>query len=198
MTDSIDVLYKLAEHGKNTYRPPVYPESMKQKIHDSCYIDPAATIIGDVEISKGCSIWPGAVIRADMARVRIGPGSSVQDNCVIHTSEGYPVKIGKDVSLGHGCMVHGAVIHDDVIIGINSTVLNGVEVGSGSIIGANAVVKAGMVIPPGSLVVGIPGKIIRSGDEGLMPGIRQNSKNYHRLRDEYRAGMHERYVVEKI
>jgi len=167
---------------------------MSPKIHASCYVDPAAVIIGDVEIAEDCSVWPGAVIRADMNSIKIGPGSSVQDNCVIHVSEDNPVIIGKDVSLGHCCMVHGAVIHDDVIIGINSTILNGADIGAGSIIGANAVVKSGMVIPPGSLVLGIPGKIIRSGDEGLLAEIHQTSRNYRRLRDEYRAGKYERYM----
>lgn len=169
---------------------------MSPKIHASCYVDPAAVIIGDVEIAENCSIWPGAVIRADMGTIKIGPGSSVQDNCVIHESDSNPVIIGKDVSLGHGCVVHGAVIHDEVIIGINSTILNGADIGAGSIVGANAVVKAGMVIPPGSLVLGVPGKIIRSGDESLMPDIRQNARNYHRLRDEYKAGKYERYMEE--
>ncbi len=164
----------------------------KPVIHYSAYIDPASIIIGDVEIAEGCSVWPGAVIRADLNKIIIGPGSNVQDNCVIHVSEDNQTIIGRDVSLGHSCMVHGAIIHDDVIIGINSTILNDAEIGEGSIIGANSVVKAGMKIPPGSLVLGVPGKIIKSGDDSLMATIRQNAKNYHMLRDEHKAGKHSR------
>lgn len=164
----------------------------KPVIHDSAYIDPASIIIGDVEIAEGCSVWPGAVIRADLNKIVIGPGSNVQDNCVLHVSEDSQTIIGRGVSLGHCSMIHGAMIHDDVMIGINSTVLNDVEIGEGSIIGANSVVKAGMKIPPGSLVLGVPGKIIKSGDESLMATIKQNASNYHALRDEHKQGQHAR------
>ncbi|MCK5038421.1 MAG: gamma carbonic anhydrase family protein [Thermoplasmata archaeon] len=167
--------------------------NMKPKVHESCYVDPTAVIIGDVEIAEGCSIYAGAVIRADLATIRIGPGSNIQENCVIHVSRNFPVTIGKDVSLGHCCMVHGATIHDETIIGINSVVMNGSEIGAGSIIGGNAFVREGMKIPDGSMVLGVPGKIIRSGDDGLLEKTRFNAETYHMLRDEHRAGKHERY-----
>ena len=111
----------------------------------------------------------------------------------IHVSTGFPVTIGRDVSLGHNCTVHGATIGDDCIIGINSVVLNGSDIGSGSIIGANAFVKEGMKIPKGSVVVGTPGRIIREGDESLLEKIRFNASTYHKMRDDYKAGKYERY-----
>lgn len=160
----------------------------KPRVHESCWVDPTATIIGDVEIAEGCSIYAGAVIRADLAPIRIGKGSNVQDNCVIHVSVGHPVIIGKDVSLGHCCMVHGATVHDETIIGINSVILNGSEIGAGSVIGANAFVKEGMKIPEGSLVLGTPGKIVKEGDASLREYTRFNAETYHYLRDLHRSG----------
>ena len=163
------------------------------RIHESCWVDPTAIIIGDVEIAEECSIYPGAVIRADLAPIIIGPGSNVQDNCVIHVSKGHPVTIGKDVSLGHCCMVHGATVHDETIIGINSVILNGSEIGPGSVVGSNAFVKEGMKVPAGSLVLGTPGKIVKEGDPSLMKLIRFNAETYHELRDMHKSGKLGRY-----
>ncbi len=164
------------------------PAAMRPKIHDSCYVHPSAVIIGDVTIERECSIWPGAVLRGDLAPVTIGAGSNVQDNCVIHVTEDSPTVIGRNVSLGHLCMVHGATIHDDVIIGINSVLFNRSEIGAGSIVGVNAYVREGMKVPPGSLVIGTPAKIMRSGDASLLEAIRDNAKTYHMLRDRHKAG----------
>ena len=164
------------------------------RIHESCWVDPTATIIGDVEIAEGCGIFAGAVIRADLAPIKIGPGSNVQDNCVIHVSKGHPVTIGKDVSLGHCCMVHGATVHDETIIGINSVILNGSEIGPGSVVGSNAFVKEGMKVPAGSLVLGTPGKIVKEGDPSLMKLIRFNSETYHYLRELHKSGELGRWV----
>ena len=166
---------------------------MKPRIHESCYVHPTAVIIGDVTIEEGCSIWPHAVIRADLAPVTIGPGSNVQDNCVIHLTDETPVRIGRDVSLGHGCIVHGSTIHDDVIIGINSVLFNGSEIGAGSIVGVNSYVREGTIVPPGSLVMGTPAKVVRSGDDTLLDLIRANARTYHELRDRHKAGEFEEF-----
>ena len=161
---------------------------MKPKVHESCFIHPTATIVGKVTIRANCGIWPSAAIRGDESSIEIGEGSNVQDCCVVHVTEGFPTKIGKNVSVGHGSIIHGATIENDVIIGMGAVVLNGAVVGEGSIIGAGALVKEGAQIPPGSLVVGIPGKVIREGDETLRTEALRNAKNYQQLAQRHKAG----------
>lgn len=162
-------------------------------IDPSCYIAPEAIIIGDVTIAKGCSVWPYAVVRADLSAVKIDEGSSVQEHCQIHGNPGRPILIGKNVSMGHGSIVHAARVGDYCIIGMNSVVLDGAEIGSGSIVGAGAVVKEGTVVPEGSLVVGVPAKIVRSGDPSLKAAAKRNAEEYHKLRDAHKRGDFKRY-----
>jgi carbonic anhydrase/acetyltransferase-like protein (isoleucine patch superfamily) len=169
---------------------------MTPKVHETCFVHPTAVIMGNVIIHENCGIWPHAVIRGDEDVIEIGAGSNVQDCCVIHVTEGYPTKIGKNVSIGHGSTVHGTIIDDDVIVGMNAVLMNGASIGSGSIIGANAVVKLGMAIPPGSLVVGIPGKIIKEGDEKLRDEARLNAETYRRLAREHKSGIYKQYKPE--
>ena len=163
------------------------------KIDPSCYVAPEAVIIGDVVIDKGCSIWPFAVIRADLSQVRIGEGSSIQEHCQIHGNPGKPIIIGKNVSVGHGAIIHAAQVGDYVIVGMNSTILDGAEIGSGSIVGANALVKEGMKVPEGSLVVGVPAKIVKQGDPSLREAAKRNAEAYHDLRDAHKRGEFARY-----
>ena len=163
------------------------------KVDPSCYVAPEAIIVGDVRIEKGCSIWPFAVIRADLSEVRIGEGSSIQEHCQIHGNPGKPTIIGKNVSVGHGAIIHAARIGDLVVIGMNSCVLDDADVGSGSVVGAGAVVKSGMKVPEGSLVVGVPGKIIRENDPSLKEAARKNAEEYHKLRDAHKRGAFSRY-----
>jgi carbonic anhydrase/acetyltransferase-like protein (isoleucine patch superfamily) len=150
-----------------------------------------ASIVGDVTIQKGCSVWPFASIRGDRGAIIIGEGSSIQDCCVIHCDKGHHVKIGKNVTIGHGAIVHGGIIGDEVIIGINSAVLDDAEIGSGSIVGAGAVVPAGMKVPENSLVLGVPAKVVKSGDPALRERAKTNAIAYHQLRDEYLSGKRE-------
>jgi carbonic anhydrase/acetyltransferase-like protein (isoleucine patch superfamily) len=163
------------------------------KIDPSCYVAQEAIIIGDVVIDKGCSIWPFAVIRADLSQVRIGEGSSIQEHCQIHGNPGKPIIIGKNVSVGHGAIIHAAQVGDYVIVGMNSTILDGAEIGSGSIVGANALVKEGMKVPEGSLVVGVPAKIVKQGDPSLRDAAKRNAEAYHDLRDAHKRGEFTRY-----
>ncbi|OGS42760.1 MAG: hypothetical protein A3K76_06390 [Euryarchaeota archaeon RBG_13_57_23] len=163
------------------------------KVDPSCYVAPEAIIIGDVEIAKGCSIWPYAVIRADLSEVRIGEGSSIQEHCQVHGNPGKPTIIGKNVSVGHGAIIHAAIIEDHVIIGMNSCILDGARIGSGSIVGAGAVVREGMIVPPGSLVVGVPAKVVRENDPSLLDAAKRNAEEYHELRDRHKRGEFRRY-----
>ena len=130
-------------------------------IHPTAYIAQGVQLIGAVTISEQASVWFNAVIRADDEPIEIVRGSNIQDGCIVHIDPGQPTIIGSYVTVGHGAIVHGAKLADNVMVGIGATVLTGVEVGSNSIIGAGAVVTEGTIIPPNSLVVGIPGKAIK-------------------------------------
>ena len=145
-----------------------------------------ATILGDVTIGRMVSIWFGAVIRADKDRVCIGDWSNIQDNAVIHTSSGRPVYIGQQVSVGHGAILHGCTISDQVLIGMGAIILNGAKIGEGSLLGAGAVVTEGMEVPPGSVVVGVPGKVLKPSTEAQKMHIIENSRNYWELARRYR------------
>lgn len=157
-------------------------------IDPPCLISEKASIVGDVTISRGCSIWPFASIRGDRGPITIGEGTSIQDCCTVHCDRGHKVVFGKNVTVGHGAIIHGAIVGDEVIVGMNSVLLDDAEIGSGSIIGAGAVVPSGMRVPGNSLVLGVPAKIIRSDDPALRERARANAKAYHELRDEYLSG----------
>jgi len=144
-----------------------------------------ATVIGDITFGKEVGIWFGAVIRADKDRIEIGDRSNIQDNGVIHTSKGFPVILGNDVSVGHGAILHGCSIQDRVLVGMGAIVLNGAKVGSGSIIGAGAVITEGKEIPPDSVVVGVPGKIVRQTGADQRQHILNNAVSYVELAREY-------------
>ncbi len=150
-------------------------------------------IVGKVTLEEGCSVWHHAVIRGDENDIHIQKGSNVQDCSVIHVDYHNPTRIGKDVSIGHGAVVHGCKVGDEVIIGMNSSVLSGAVIGSGCIIGANALVPSGMKIPDLSVAVGIPAKVIKEGDESILETIRANARHYHTLRDEHKAGKYNIY-----
>lgn len=128
------------------------------------WVAPDANIIGHVILDSGSSVWFGATLRGDNEPIRIGAGSNIQENCVIHTDMGYPTTVGTNCTIGHKAMLHGCTIEDGTLIGMGATILNGAVIGAGSIIGAGALVAEGKIIPPGSLVMGIPGKIVRELD----------------------------------
>ena len=167
---------------------------MKPEIHKSTYVDKKATIIGNVKIGKNCGVFPNAVIRGDQNSIVIQDGSNIQDCCVIHCDAIHDVKIGNNVSIGHCAMVHGATIEDDCLIGIHATVLNGSKIGAGSIIGAGALVKEGQIIPENSLVVGIPGKVIKQNPD-YRKKAQKNAETYKKISKSHLDGKHTRYQV---
>ncbi len=166
---------------------------MSLSIPESCFISKSSTIIGDVELGKGCSIWPNAVLRGDQNFIEIHDGTNIQDCAVVHVDEEHHTTIGKNVTVGHGAVVHGCEIGDETIIGMNSTVLSGADVGNGCIIGANALVREDMEIPDYSIAVGVPAKIIKEGDDKLREKTKTNAVHYHHLRDEHKEGVYESY-----
>ena len=152
-------------------RTPVVPES--------CYVDPSAQVIGDVELGEQASVWMNAVMRGDVNSIRIGAKSNVQDCAVLHGMRYlYPVTIGEMVTIGHNATVHGCTLEDNVLVGIGAVILNDARVGEGSIIAAGAVIPEHAVIPPRSLVVGIPGKVKRELGEEDQKMILKYAQNY--------------------
>jgi len=144
-----------------------------------------ATVIGNVTVGKHVGIWFGAVIRADKDRIVIGDRSNIQDNCVVHTSKGFPVIIGNDVSVGHGAILHGCTIGSRVLVGMGAIIINGAKIGEGSIIGAGAVITEGKIIPANSVVIGVPGRIVRQTDQDQQQHILNNAVSYVELAREY-------------
>jgi len=144
-----------------------------------------ATVIGNVTVGKHVGIWFGAVIRADKDRIVIGDRSNIQDNCVVHTSKGFPVIIGNDVSVGHGAILHGCTIGSRVLVGMGAIIINGAMIGEGSIIGAGAVITEGKIIPANSVVIGVPGRIVRQTDQDQQQHILNNAVSYVELAREY-------------
>jgi len=160
------------------------------KIHESSYIASNAMIIGNVTIGKNCGVYPYAVIRGDENAIVIGDGSNIQDCCILHTDADHQVTIGKNVTIGHAAVIHGATIADDCLIGIHATVLNGAQIQSGSIIGACALVTENMIVPQHSLILGIPGKVIKQ-DPQFIDIIRNNAEIYQDLGRKHKQGLYQ-------
>jgi carbonic anhydrase/acetyltransferase-like protein (isoleucine patch superfamily) len=152
------------------------------------FVAPNATVVGNVKIAEGSSVWFGAVVRSDVALIEIGQCTSVQDNAVIHVSEGIETIVGDKVTIGHGAVVHGAQIEDLVLIGIGAIVLDGAHVETGSIIGAGAVVTEGTAIPSRSLVLGVPGKVTKQVSSEQLRAIEGNARSYAALAQRYLRG----------
>ncbi|MCB0833803.1 MAG: gamma carbonic anhydrase family protein, partial [Bacteroidetes bacterium] len=127
-------------------------------VHESVFVAATATLVGDITVAENCGIWFGAVIRSDMAPVKIGRNCNIQDNAVVHVDFGYPTTIGDNVSVGHSAIVHGANIGSNCIIGMHSTIMNGARIGENCLVAAGAIVMQGQVIPPNSVVMGVPAK----------------------------------------
>ena len=130
-------------------------------LHSDTWVAPDANLIGLVVLEEGASVWFGSTIRADHEEIRVGRGSNVQENTVMHVDAGYPLTIGANCTIGHKVMLHGCTIGNNSLIGMGATVLNGAKIGQGCLIGAGALITEGKEIPDGSLVMGMPGKIIR-------------------------------------
>jgi carbonic anhydrase/acetyltransferase-like protein (isoleucine patch superfamily) len=148
------------------------------QISDSAFVAPNATLVGQVTLGENTSIFYGAVLRADVDSITIGPGSNLQDNVSVHCDEGFPTSVGSGVSVGHSAVLHGCTVEDDCLIGMSATVLNGAVIGTGSLVAAGAVVLEGTIVPPGSLVAGVPAKVRRELSDDEKVGVRQNATHY--------------------
>jgi len=160
-------------------------KTSQPSIDPSAMVFPGAHIVGQVQLGENSSVWYNAVLRGDIAPINIGKNSNVQDNCVIHSSQDYVVELGDHVSVGHGAVLHGCRIEDNVLVGMNATVLNRAHIGKNSIVGAGAVVTEGKKFPPNSLIMGLPAKVVRSLNEEHIASIKDNALRYVKLSQSY-------------
>ena len=149
-----------------------------EHIASDAWISKTATVVGEVHLGSQASVWFGAVIRGDVEPVTVGAGSNVQDLCCLHSDPGFPCQIGAGVTIGHRAIVHGAVLEDEVLVGMGAIILNGARIGRHCIVGAGALVAEGKFIPPRSLVVGVPGRIVRDLTDEDIAKIRRGSEHY--------------------
>lgn len=152
-------------------------DTLTPVIADTCFIHKTASVIGQVTLGEHVSVFPCAVLRGDIAAITVGENSNIQDNACVHVNYNAPCHIGAGVSVGHGAVIHGSQIGDNVIVGMNAVVMES-EIGPNCIIGAGTVIPAGKSIPAGSLVMGVPGKVIRQLEEEEVNGILQNAREY--------------------
>ena len=156
-------------------------------VDSSVFIASNAVVLGDVTIAAKASIWFGAVVRGDAERICVGRETNIQDLCVLHADPGFPCLIGAEVTVGHAAIVHGAEVEDGVMIGMRSVVMNGACIGAGSIVGAGAIVPEGKQVPPGSVVLGVPGRIVRQATAEDALRIQAAARHYAELGDQFRV-----------
>lgn len=175
----------------------IYKEKLP-KIHEDALVSPLAIIVGDVEVSEGASIFPGAILRGDVAKISIGRFSNIQDNVIIHGGDIYqgdvlkgqlPVNIGDYVTIAHGAVIHGSKIEDISMIGIRAIVFEGSIVGRGSIVGMNATILEKTKIPSRSVVVGVPAKIIKKVDDITYSKIKKHAMRYYELAKSHKGSL---------
>ncbi|HJV51629.1 MAG TPA: gamma carbonic anhydrase family protein [Noviherbaspirillum sp.] len=145
-------IYQLGEHA---------PE-----IHPSAYVTDSANVMGKAKIEANASVWFGVTIRGDNELITIGENSNVQENCVLHTDPGYPLTVGRNVTVGHQAMLHGCTIGDGSLVGIQAVILNGAKIGKNCLVGAGALVTEGKEFPDNSLIIGSPAKAVRTLTDG--------------------------------
>ncbi|MCX8094731.1 MAG: gamma carbonic anhydrase family protein [Caldisericia bacterium] len=160
-------------------------KNFKPQIGKNSWISETATIIGNIKIGDNVGIWFGAILRGDVAPIEIGNNTNIQDNSVIHSEVGYPTKIGNGVTIGHNSIIHGCEIGDDTLIGMGAIILNGAKIGRNCIIGAGTVITEGKIIEDNSLVLGVPGKVVRKVTDEEIKRIKENARAYITLKEGY-------------
>lgn len=164
-------------------------DDITPEIHPDAWVADDANLIGRVVVETMASVWFGATLRGDNEEIRVGAGSNVQENSVLHTDAGYPLTIGANCTIGHRAMLHGCTVGDGTLIGMGATVLNGAKIGKGCLIGACALITEGKEIPDGSLVMGSPGKVVRSLDATARARLLASAAGYQANARRFRAGL---------
>lgn len=167
-------------YALDDFHPEIDPDS---------WVAPGAHVMGKIALEAGASIWFGAVLRGDNELIRIGQGSNVQENSVLHTDMGYPLTVGKNCTIGHAAILHGCSIGDGSLVGMGATILNGAKIGKGCLIGAGALITEGKEIPDGSLVMGSPGKVVRQLDADGIARLIKSAEGYAANMRRFKAGL---------
>ncbi|MCE8003369.1 gamma carbonic anhydrase family protein [Billgrantia ethanolica] len=167
--------YRLGEH-----RP---------EVHESVYVAESAEVIGQVTLNADVSVWYQAVLRGDSDHLEIGAQSNIQDGAVLHADPGFPLKVGRGVTVGHQAMLHGCTIGDGSLVGIQAVILNGAVIGDNCLVAAGAVVKEGAEFPPNSLIVGAPARVVRELDDSALEGLRLNAAVYVEKARQHKEGL---------
>ncbi|WP_417242783.1 gamma carbonic anhydrase family protein [Celeribacter sp.] len=170
-------LYTLGNHA------PVLPQN------GDYWVAPDANVIGKVILGAGANIWFGATLRGDNEAIEVGEGSNVQENCVLHTDMGFPLRIGAGCTIGHKAMLHGCIIGGNSLVGMGATILNGATIGRNCLIGAGALITEGKDIPDGSLVMGVPGKVVRDLTEAQIQSLTASALHYQTRARAFREGL---------
>lgn len=145
---------------------------------EGVYVAPGARVIGNVTLGKDASVWFNAVVRGDASTVTVGEGTNIQDLTLVHCDAGFPAAIGRNVTVGHSCVIHGCTIGDDCLIGMGTTILNGAKLGDNCLVGAGSLITEGKEFPAGSVIMGRPAKVVREVGENELEKIRHGAKHY--------------------
>ncbi|MDO6584570.1 gamma carbonic anhydrase family protein [Salipiger sp. 1_MG-2023] len=164
-------------------------DGIAPQIAGGAWLAPDANLIGNVVLEADSSVWFGCTLRGDNEEIRVGAGSNVQENVVCHTDMGYPLIIGAGCTIGHKVMLHGCIIGENSLIGMGATILNGAKIGRNCLIGAGALITEGKEIPDGSLVMGVPGKVVRQLDEAAIEGLRKSALHYQQNAQRFAVGL---------
>jgi len=160
-------------------------DGQRPKVDPTAYVHEQATLIGQVRLGAGASVWPQAVLRADNEPIHIHAKSNVQDGAVLHTDPGFPLQVGEGVTIGHQAMLHGCTVGDNSLIGIQAVVLNGARIGKNCLVGAGALVTEGKEFPDNSLILGSPAKVVRELSEEAITALRANAQSYVGKAEQY-------------
>jgi carbonic anhydrase/acetyltransferase-like protein (isoleucine patch superfamily) len=183
-----------AFHGRRPFGPLVYAiHGSTPAVAQAAFVAPGAVLIGAVTLGSGTSVWFGCVLRADGGSITVGCDVNIQDGSILHADPGFPTTVGDRVSLGHGAIVHGATVEDDVLIGMRATVLNGARIGEGSLVAAGALVRPGTVVPPRSLVAGVPAVVRRLVNDEETAMIEGTHRAYCRHAEQHNAALAEHH-----
>ena len=164
-------------------------DDLSPRLADTAWVADSAHVMGNVDLAADTSVWFGAVLRGDTEVIRVGRGSNIQDNSVVHADIGFPVTIGENVTIGHQVMLHGCSIGDGSLIGIQAVVLNGAKIGKHCLVGAGALVTEGQEFPDGSMIFGSPAKLVRQLTPEQMAGLDRSAEHYVENARRYRNGL---------
>lgn len=159
------------------------------EIAPDAWVAPGARVVGRVSLAAGASVWFGAALRGDNEPIEIGPGANIQENAVLHTDPGFPLRVGRHATIGHGAIVHGCTVEDGALIGMGAIVLNGAWIAEGCLVGAGALVTEGKRFEPGSLIVGSPARAIRTLDAAARNALIETARRYVANADRFQREM---------